>query len=226
MARALVTGAAQGPGATLALALAARGHALALEAEAEATAAAARALNARVVLLPTGADPVAASTEALGGPLDLLILGPASGTAAADWAATVTPGLAEPAALLQAFAGQAPEPQAMARDLRPCALAVLLLVARDLSPMAAPGAAMVAQGRLGLCRGAAQALAPRVRVNAIGLGAARPEPAPHHAAWGPAQPISTPPDAETEIAAALEYMLDASAVTGQLICLGNDVFPA
>lgn len=226
MARALVTGAAEGAGAALALALAARGHALALPAEAQATAAAARSLGARVAALPTRANPVDAAAEALGGPLDLLILGPACEAEPASWAAPLAPGLAEPAALLQAFAAQAQEPLIVGRDLQPRALAVLVLVARDLSPMAAPGAAMVAQGRLALCRAAAQTLAPRVRVNAVGLGAARPEPAPNHAAWGPAQPISAPPDAEAEISAALGYLLDAAAVSGQFLCLGDGVFPA
>lgn len=226
MARALVTGAAEGAGAALALALAARGHALALPAEAQATAAAARALGARVTLLPEGVNLVDAASAAFGGPLDLLILGAACEAEPADWAAPLGPGLAEPAALLQAFAAQAPEPLSVGRDLQTRALALLVLVARDLSPMAAPGAAMVAQGRLALCRAAAQTLAPRLRVNAIGLGAARPDPAPNHAAWGPAQPISTSSDADAEVAAALAYMLDSVAVTGQFLCLGNEVFPA
>lgn len=157
---------------------------------------------------------VACAAEALGGPVDLLILAEPRQEASAAWA------------LLQAFAAQVPQPVQSGRDLQASGVALIVLTARDLAPGADPDAAMVAQARLGLTRAAAQALAPRLRVNALGLGLPRPEPAPDHAAWGPAQAVSPAAGAGADIAATLAYLHDAAAVTGQLLCLGNAVFPA
>jgi len=71
-----------------------------------------------------------------------------------------------------------------------------------------------------LTRTAAQGLAPRVRVNAIGPGptvrGARQTPA-HFAAQRAATILQRGAD-PGDICAALGYFLDAKAVTGQLIC--------
>jgi NAD(P)-dependent dehydrogenase (short-subunit alcohol dehydrogenase family) len=72
-----------------------------------------------------------------------------------------------------------------------------------------------------LTRTAAQALAPGIRVNAIGPGptvqGAR-QTAAHFARQRAATILERGADAD-DICAALSYLLDARAVTGQLICV-------
>jgi len=66
---------------------------------------------------------------------------------------------------------------------------------------------------------AAQALAPRIRVNAIGPGPTLPsihQDAAAFAAEAAATPLGHPVD-PAEIAAALRYLIDAPSVTGQMI---------
>lgn len=69
----------------------------------------------------------------------------------------------------------------------------------------------------------AQALAPRVRVNAIAPGPVLPsvyqQPADFEAEWQ-ATLLKRPTDAD-EIAAAVRYILDAPSMTGQMIALDN-----
>ena len=76
-------------------------------------------------------------------------------------------------------------------------------------------------GLWALTRTAAQALAPRIRVNAIGPGptmqGAR-QSASHFARQRAATILERGADAD-DIVAALLYLLDARAVTGQLICV-------
>jgi len=76
-------------------------------------------------------------------------------------------------------------------------------------------------GLWALTRTAAQALAPDIRVNAIGPGptmiGARQTPA-HFAAQRDATLLRRGADA-ADVTAALGYLLDARAVTGQLICV-------
>lgn len=65
----------------------------------------------------------------------------------------------------------------------------------------------------------AQALAPRIRVNAIGPGPTLPsihQNAEAFAAEAAATPLGKPVDPQ-EIAAALRYLIDAPSVTGQMI---------
>ncbi|MGH7024281.1 MAG: SDR family oxidoreductase [Caulobacteraceae bacterium] len=67
----------------------------------------------------------------------------------------------------------------------------------------------------------AQALAPRIRVNAIGPGPTLPSPhqsAEAFAAQAAATPLGRGPTPE-EIAAALAYLIDAPSVTGQMIAV-------
>jgi NAD(P)-dependent dehydrogenase (short-subunit alcohol dehydrogenase family) len=68
---------------------------------------------------------------------------------------------------------------------------------------------------------AAQALAPAIRVNAIGPGpvlASIHQDAAAFAAEAAATPLAKPV-APDEIAAALRYLIDAPSVTGQMICV-------
>ena len=72
-----------------------------------------------------------------------------------------------------------------------------------------------------LTRLAAQALAPGVRVNAIGPGPTMRAPRQseaHFAAMRAATPLGRGAGAE-DVCAALAYLLDAPAVTGQLLCV-------
>jgi NAD(P)-dependent dehydrogenase (short-subunit alcohol dehydrogenase family) len=68
---------------------------------------------------------------------------------------------------------------------------------------------------------AAQALAPSIRVNAIGPGpvlASMHQDADTFAAEAAATPLAKPVSPD-EIAAALRYLIDAPSVTGQMICV-------
>ena len=72
-----------------------------------------------------------------------------------------------------------------------------------------------------LTRLAAQALAPAIRVNAIGPGPTMRAPRQseaHFAAMRAATPLGRGAGAE-DVCAALSYLLDAPSVTGQLICI-------
>ncbi len=72
-----------------------------------------------------------------------------------------------------------------------------------------------------LTRLAAQALAPAIRVNAIGPGPTMRAPRQseaHFAAMRAATPLGRGAGAE-DVCAALSYLLDAPSVTGQLICV-------
>lgn len=69
----------------------------------------------------------------------------------------------------------------------------------------------------------AQALAPRIRVNAIGPGPTLPsihQSAATFAAEAEATPLARPVDPE-EIGRALAYLIDARAVTGQMIAVDS-----
>ena len=76
-------------------------------------------------------------------------------------------------------------------------------------------------GLWALTRTSAQALAPRIRVNGIGPGptmqGAR-QTADHFARQRAATILERGADAD-DVTAALLYLLDAKAVTGQLICV-------
>ena len=242
MARALVTGAGRRLGRAMALSLAARGHHVAVHyassaSEAEAVAEAARGLGVQAVALRADLIVeaemqalVPAAAEALGGPLTVLVNNASifeydniDSMTRASWDRHLESNLRAPVVLTQHFAAQVPEP---ARDAAGEPLAQGLVVnmidqrVRKLTPefMSYTIAKM---GLWAFTRTAAQALAPRVRVNAIGPGptlqGAR-QTAGHFSAQRAACPLGRGGDPD-DITAALGYLLDARAVTGQLLCI-------
>lgn len=224
----------------MALALAGRGHDVAIhylgsETEAEATAAEARALgvNARIfradlldeaetqALIPT-------VTQAMG-PLTVLVNNASIfeydniATATRDsWDRHIGSNLRAPFMLTQEFSRQLPPPPHTGPEPQAHGLIVNLIDQRVLKPTPEFITYSLAKAGLwALTRTSAQALAPHIRVNAIGPGptmqGAR-QSAAHFARQRAATILQRGGDAD-DIARALLYLLDARAVTGQLICV-------
>lgn len=237
---ALVTGGARRLGQAMVLALAGRGHDVAIhylgsQAEAEATAAEARALGVnagifRADLLDEAETQalIPAVTAAMG-PLTVLVNNASIfeydniATATRDsWDRHLGSNLRAPFILTQAFARQLrPSPQA-GPEPQAHGLIVNLVDQRVLKPTPEFITYSLAKAGLwALTRTSAQALAPRIRVNAIGPGptlqGAR-QSAGHFARQRAATILQRGGDAD-DIARALLYLLDARAVTGQLICV-------
>jgi NAD(P)-dependent dehydrogenase (short-subunit alcohol dehydrogenase family) len=140
-----------------------------------------------------------------------------------SWDRHLESNLRAPVVLTQALAGQAP---AAATDDAGEPLARALVVnmidqrVRKLTP-AFMSYTIAKMGLWAFTQTAAQALAPRVRVNAIGPGptlqGAR-QSAGHFARQRAATVLGRGAD-PADITAALGYFLDAPAVTGQLLCI-------
>jgi len=227
---ALVTGGARRIGRTLALALAETGWDVAVhyrtskgEAEAVAAEIAARgrrstALQADLAVEGKAAGLVERAREALG-PLTLLVNNASVfredtvQTMTRDsWDAHMETNLRSPLALAQAFAAQAPEGSSI----------VNLLDQRVWKPN--PQFFTYALSKAALwaaTKTLAQALAPRIRVNAVGPGPTlpsihqAPEDFAAEAANVPLRRRATP----EEIARAVLYLVDAPSVTGQMIAV-------
>jgi NAD(P)-dependent dehydrogenase (short-subunit alcohol dehydrogenase family) len=177
-------------------------------------------LDAAEALVPRAAD-------ALGGPLDVLVNNASIfehddlATATREsWTRHMRSNLQAPFLLMQAFAAQSPPP---GFDGEPLATAqiVNLVDQRVLKPTPEFMTYSLAKSALwSLTRTAAQALAPGIRVNAIGPGptlrGARQSEA-HFAAQRAATILERGADAG-DVVGALRYLLSAKAVTGQLIC--------
>lgn len=239
--RALITGGAQRLGRAMTLYLAARGFDVAIHyassaeaAEATASAAAghgvaARTLRADLLIEDESQAIVARAAEALGGPLTVLInnasifeydsLASATRT---SWDRHMESNLRAPFVLTQAFAAQAPRADRSGPEPRARALVVNMLDQRVLKPT--PEFMTYSLAKMGLwalTRTAAQALAPDVRVNAIGPGPTLQggrQSQDHFARQRAATILERGADPD-EICAALGYFLDAPAVTGQLLCV-------
>jgi len=240
--RALVTGAGVRLGRTMALHLAARGWDVAVHyatsaAEAEETAAAARASGAAAVAL--GADLldwdetaglVARAGAALGGPLALLVNNASifepetlSSMTRHSWERAVDTNLRAPVKLTQDFAGQAPRPSLDAAG-EPVAqgFVVNMLDQRVWKPTPYFASYTLAKSALlTFTRTAAQALAPGVRVNAIGPGPTLQgtrQSAEHFRAQRAGCVLKRGADPE-DILATLDYILACKALTGQMIAV-------
>ena len=241
-ARALVTGAGRRIGRAMALHLAGRGFAVAVHYgssgdEAREVAAGIEAGGGRAVEL--GADltdegaaagllPRAAS--ALGGPITCLVNN-ASGferdrlaTATREgWDLHMALHLRAPFVLCQAMGAQGLEP---GRDAggEPVAAGLVVNMADQKVLQPTPDFLSYTLSKMALwdlTRLAAQALAPAIRVNAIGPGPTMRAPRQseaHFAAMRAATPLGRGADAEG-VCAALSYLLDAPSVTGQLLCV-------
>jgi NAD(P)-dependent dehydrogenase (short-subunit alcohol dehydrogenase family) len=239
--QALVTGAGARLGRAMAVYLGTRGYDVAVHyassaAGAEETAEAIRAGGRRAVtlqadllreeevqrLLPRAA-------EVLGGPLTVLVNNASIfeydnlRTATRDsWDRHIESNLRAPFVLTQALAAQVPDP-VMDANGEPVAQGLIVNMIDQRVLKLTPEFSSYTIAKMGLwalTRTAAQGLAPRVRVNAIGPGptlkGARQTPA-HFAAQRAATVLRRGAD-EGDICAALGYFLDARAVTGQLIC--------
>ncbi len=240
--RALVTGAARRLGRVMAIRLAERGHDVAIhyataEKDAQDTARAVRAAGRNAVVLQAdlldeaqSQALIARAAEALGGTLGCLINNASIfehdniHTASRNsWDRHLESNLRAPFVLTQNFAAQAPDHGNDANgELIANALIVNMLDQRvhRLTPefMSYTIAKM---GLWALTRTAAQALAPGIRVNAIGPGPTmrgRRQTEDHFARQRETTILKRGPN-PADIAAALDYFLSASAVTGQLICV-------
>jgi NAD(P)-dependent dehydrogenase (short-subunit alcohol dehydrogenase family) len=226
----------------MALYLAERGHDVAIHYagsadEAEATAQDIRALGRTAATLQadlldeaqTGAL-VPRAVEALGGPLTVLVNNASifeydtlASATRDSWDRHMGSNLRAPFVLTQAFAAQAPqaltdaggEPVAQALVVNMCDQRVCKLTPEFMTYTLAK------MGLWALTRTAAQALAPHVRVNAIGPGptmqGARQSES-HFARQRAATVLQRGAD-PADIVAALGYFLDARAVTGQILCV-------
>lgn len=239
--RALITGGARRLGAAMALYLAGRGFDVAIHYarsadDAEAVARAAKDLGVRAGTLRADLlheaeteTLVARAAEALGGPVSVLINNASifeydslQSASRAGWDRHMESNLRAPFVLTQNFAAQAPQADRSGPEPLARALIVNMLDQRVLKPTPEFMTYTLAKmGLWALTRTAAQALAPQIRVNAIGPGptlqGAR-QSAEHFARQRAATILERGADAEG-ICAALGYFLDAPAVTGQLLCV-------
>lgn len=242
MGRALVTGAGRRLGREMALYLARRGHDVAVhyassQAEADEVAAEIRAMGRRAVAL--GADLldeaqvtplVARAAEGLGGPLTVLVNNASifeydtiKSATRKSWDRHMESNLRAPFVLTQALAAQVPPAKPDAAG-EPVASALVVNMIDQRVHKLTPEFMSYTIAKMGLwafTRTAAQALAPRVRVNAIGPGptlrGAR-QSEDHFARQRGATILKRGANPD-DICAALGFLLDAKAVTGQLICV-------
>jgi NAD(P)-dependent dehydrogenase (short-subunit alcohol dehydrogenase family) len=240
--KALVTGGAARLGRAMAVYLAGRGHDVAVhyngsaaaanDIVAEITAMGRRAAALKADLLDEAATAglVARASDALGGPLTVLVNNASifehdtiASATAESWNRHIGSNLRAPFVLTQAFAAQVPEAATDAGG-EPLAQALVINMIDQRVLKLTPEFMTYTIAKMGLwafTRTAAQALAPRVRVNAIGPGptlqGAR-QSADHFARQRAATVLGRGAD-PTDICAALGYFMDAKAVTGQLLCI-------
>jgi NAD(P)-dependent dehydrogenase (short-subunit alcohol dehydrogenase family) len=239
---ALVTGAAKRLGRAMVLELARAGHDVAIHyagsaAAAEATAAEARAFGVQSVTLQADlldaeatAGLLPRAAEALGAPLTVLINNASifehdtlQSATAESWHRHIDSNLRAPVFLTQAFAAQVP-PAAPDAQGEPVARGLVVNMIDQRVLKLTPEFMTYTLAKMGLwafTRTAAQALAPDVRVNAIGPGptmqGAR-QSAEHFARQRQATVLGRGADPEG-IVEALRYFMAARSVTGQLICV-------
>lgn len=238
--RALVTGAGARLGRAMALYLADRGYDVAVHYAGSAEGAAetvalceakgVRAVALRADLLDLAATQalVPRAAEALGGPLTVLVNNASIfeydriDTATPEsWDRHLNSNLRAPFFLTQAFADQAPE---AGNDGEPHASALVVNMLDQRVRKLTPEFMTYTIAKMGLwafTRTAAQALAPAVRVNAIGPGptlrGAR-QSEDHFARQRAGTVLERGADPD-DITAALGYLIDAKAVTGQMIAV-------
>lgn len=240
--RALVTGAGKRLGRAMALYLAHRGYDVAVHyagsgSEAEAVVAEIHALGRHAVALQADllneleTQPlIGRAADALGGPLDLLINNASifeydtlPTATRQSWDRHMESNLRAPFVLTQAFAAQAP---ASGSDENGEPIASGLIVnmidqrVRKLTPEFMTYT-LAKMGLWALTQTAAQALAPCIRVNAIGPGPTLQgaRQSLDHFVKQRANTVLKRGANPADITAALGYLLDAPAVTGQLLCV-------
>ena len=240
--RALVTGAGKRLGRAMALCLAERGHDVAVHYASSAEAAdevvsLIRAMGRKAVALEADLLDEAATqallpraAEALGGPVTVLVNNASifeydtiQTATRSGWDRHMESNLRAPYVLIQALAAQAPKAVADAAG-EPVAqgLAVNMIDqrVRKLTPEFSTYT-LAKMGLWALTRTAAQGLAPEVRVNAIGPGPTLrgARQSQEHFDRQRAGTVLNRGADPADITAALGYLLEAKAVTGQLICV-------
>lgn len=240
--RALITGGARRLGRAMALHLGSRGYDVAVHYasgadDADAVVDALRAMGRTAVAL--GADLldedqtqalVPRAAQALGGPLSVLVNNASifeydtiDSATRQSWDRHIGSNLRAPFVLTQAFGAQAPRAETDENgEPRAAALVVNMIDQRVLKPT--PEFMTYTIAKMGLwafTRTAAQALAPDIRVNAIGPGPTLRggrQSQDHFARQRAATVLGRGAHAQ-DICAALDYLLAAPAVTGQMICV-------
>ena len=239
---ALVTGAGKRLGRAMALYLARRGvdvavHYATSRDAAEDVATEARALGVHAATLPADLTVeaetqalVPAAAAALGTPLTVLVNNASifehdtlASATRSSWDRHLESNLRAPFVLTQAFAAQAPGPATDA-DGEPVARALVVNLIDQRVHKLTPEFMTYTIAKMGLwafTRTAAQALAPGIRVNAIGPGPTLRggRQSPEHFARQRAACLLGRGAGPDDITAALGYFLDAPAVTGQLLCI-------
>ncbi len=240
--RALVTGAAKRLGRDIALSLAARGmdvvvhyhssedEAREVIAEARAQGVAAEAVAADLTVEAEMQALVPRAVEAIGGPLTLLVNSASifehdtveTGTRE-SWDRHLESNLRAPFVLTQAFAAQAPEPLIGGEWNEPTAQALVVNMIDQRVKKLTPHFASYTIAKMGLwalTQTASQALAPRVRVNAIGPGPTvrGVRQTREHFARQRRGTIMQRGSDPADVTHALGYFIDAPSVTGQIIC--------
>lgn len=236
---ALVTGAGKRLGRAMALHLAARGHDVvvhyagsegaAAEVVAEIRAMGQRAEAIQADLLDEDqAQSLVPRAVAVVGQLSVLVNNASifdydnlTTATRAGWDRHMAANLRAPFVLTQAFAAQAPETSS---DGEPLATGLIVNMIDQRVRKLTPEFMTYTISKLGLwtlTQTSAQALAPRIRVNAIGpgptlIGARQSED--HFARQRAGTVLGRGADAG-DIVAALDYFLNAPAVTGQLLCV-------
>lgn len=235
--RALVTGAGRRLGRAMALHLAGRGldvavHYAGSEAEAGEVARVAGgravALRADLTVEEEAAALLPRAAEALGGPVTHLVNSASifdrddvASATRASWDRHMAIHLRAPFVLAQAMAAQGLEP---GDDGEPLAAGLVVNLLDEKVLRLAPDFLTYTLSKMALwdlTRLLAQALAPAIRVNAIAPGPTLIAPRQresHYAAMRAATPLGRGAD-PGDVCAALSYLLDARAVTGQAIAV-------
>ncbi|MEM9344653.1 MAG: SDR family oxidoreductase [Pseudomonadota bacterium] len=240
--RALVTGAGARLGRAMALYLGARGYRVGVHYNAsrsgadevvdEIIAGGGHAVALQADLLSEDATQALGgqAAEALGGPLTVLVnnasifeFDTVESATRESWDRHLESNLRAPFVLTQHLAAHAPEP-AMDDNGEPVAQALVVNMLDQRVRKLTPGFMSYTIAKMGLwafTQTAAQALAPKVRVNAIGPGPTlqgAAQRADHYAIQRSSTVLQRGSNLD-DITAALGYFLDARAVTGQLLCV-------
>ncbi|RMD92394.1 MAG: SDR family oxidoreductase [Alphaproteobacteria bacterium] len=240
--RALVTGAGRRLGRAMALYLAERGfdvavHFASSREAAEEVAETIRAMGrtaatvcADLLREEETEALVPQAAEVLGGPLSVLVNNASifeydnvETMTRESWDRHIESNLRAPVLLTQRFAAQAPAPERDALG-EPVARALVVNMIDQRVRRLTPEFMSYTVAKMGLwafTRTAAQALAPRVRVNAIGPGPTLRghRQSEEHFARQRAATILQRGASPADVTAALGYFLDAPSVTGQLLCV-------
>ncbi len=240
--RALVTGAARRLGRAMALYLAGRGYDVAVHyagsadeaaevvAEIRAMGRKALALQADLLSEADTGSLIGRATEALGGPLTVLVNNASifeydsfASATRASWDRHMDSNLRAPFVLTQGFAAQC-TPAVTDDQGEPLAQGLIVNMIDQRVLKLTPEFTTYTLAKMGLwalTRTAAQGLAPHVRVNAIGPGPTLQgmrQSSDHFARQRAATILQRGANA-SDVTAALGYFMDAPAVTGQLLCI-------